>query len=123
MSVLFEVSFVVDTKRFGEVLAALEGKVFNVKHRLVRREVESIAPTQDAVMKASVALLRPMNNHDRAKAFIEKLRKEGVKTIKTRQMADMLSTGPNNASTIMSDLVKNKLLKRASIGTYTIVEA
>jgi hypothetical protein len=119
MSHLFEVTFMVDQKRFGEVLALLDGKAYNVKHRLIRRE----APTEqhDQLSLPSPELF--MNKYERAKALLDKLKKDGVNVVKTKQMAELLDTEGNYMSTVMSRLAKERLIKRVKMGVFEIKKA
>lgn len=118
MSHLFEVTFMVDQKRFGEVLALLDGKVYNVKHRLIRRE----APEGTDQLSLPAPDLF-MNKYERAKALVDRLKKEGVLVVKTKQMAELLETEGNYMSTLLSQLVQEKLVKRVKHGVYEIKKA
>lgn len=116
MKTLFEVSFVVDTKRFGEVLAMLDGKVYNVKHRLLKKE--TVQDSQESLLM----LPAPTEGGaiGRIKSLLTKLKHDGVMVVRTKQVAELTSTNGNYASSIMSQLADEKLVKRVKTGVFQI---
>lgn len=112
---LFEVSFVVDARRLGEALAALEGKAYNVQHKIVKRETEAKEPEPQAVVADSEG-----TSAERIIAVFEKLRDKGVKELDTKQISQLARTHLNYTSTILTRLTDEKVLKRVGLGRYQL---
>jgi hypothetical protein len=116
MKTMFEVTFLVDVKRFGEVLASLDGKAYNLKHRLIRSSLS----VDDQDQLSLPAPEQFVSKYDQARALLEKLKSDNVYVIKTSQLAHLIQTEGNYASTLMSRLNKEKHVKRVRLGVFEI---
>lgn len=131
MKAIFELSMLVDAKRLGEVLAQLDGKVYNLRHRLVRISEETSDAAPELVLEARPDLIDVPKRRGRARGayvksnmarqMIEKLKGEGVKNITTRQIAEQIQAQTNYVSTIMSELEREGKVRRLQAGRFEVL--
>lgn len=116
MKAFFEVTFKVDTKRLGDALVSLDGKVYDVQHRIIK--IDEVDPNVKLI--PHITSPKKKGKVHQIKAFVEELKSKGIETFKTKDVVETVGLHPNYTSSILSNLQKEKLIKRVGTGVYKI---